>query len=185
MLAYQIGIFLIIIISSFFGFRALLTAVAFIILFSLSNIFTAALLVIQLTTIAVSTCIGAVISSIILIKEIPNYLVQGRLYIENSSFDFMPSFILVNCIRGFIAIGLFSLQIIFDNLYISSDFINTILILFILGVIFFIFIIGKKIKYKPNSFIQKASFTSFIIACGSVYLGYRVVINLAPYIIRL
>lgn len=63
-LLYQIAIFLIIILSSFVGFKGLIIAVSSIVLFSISNIFTLQLLVIQFTTIVFATIIGAVIATI-------------------------------------------------------------------------------------------------------------------------
>lgn len=172
-LAYQLGIFVIIIISSFFGFRALFTAVALIVLFSISNIFTATLLVIQLTTIAVATCIGAVISFIKLIKSIPSFVNKAKNYLDNSSFDFLPSFIFVNCLRTLITMGIILVGETFDR---CSDIgiINIIMGIIFIGAIFLICIIGNKIKYKPDSFIQKASFTSFIVACASIYMGFKI-----------
>ena len=47
---YQVAIFAIIILSSFAGFKGLFISVCLIVGFSLSNIFTAKLLVIQFTT---------------------------------------------------------------------------------------------------------------------------------------
>lgn len=173
-LAYQLAIFSIIIISSFFGFMALFTAVALIVLFSFSNIFTATLLVIQLTTIAVATCIGAVISSIKLIKSVPNSVNKAKNYLDNSSFDFLPSFIFVNCLRSLIMMAVFLILGIFDR-YSDIEIIETIMGIILVGAIFIICIIGNKIKYKPNSFIQKASFTSFIVACTSVYMGIKII----------
>ncbi|TGY42399.1 hypothetical protein E5347_09270 [Clostridium sartagoforme] len=177
-LAYQLGIFAIIIISSFFGFRALFTAVALIVLFSFSNIFTATLLVIQLTTIAVATCIGAVISSIMLIKSVPDFVNKAKNYLDNSSFDFLPSFIFVNCLRTFITMGVILVVGIFDR-YSDIEIINIIMGIILIGAIFLICTIGNKIKYKPNSFIQKASLTSFIVSCASIYMGFRLIESIA------
>lgn len=70
-LLYQIAIFLIIILSSFAGFKGLIIAVSAIILFSISNILTLQLLVIQFTTIVVATIIGAIIAAIKLVIDMP------------------------------------------------------------------------------------------------------------------
>lgn len=172
-LAYQLGIFAIIIISSFFGFRALFTAVALIVIFSFSNIFTATLLVIQLTTIAVATCIGAVISSIMLIKSAPYFVNRAKNYLDNSSFDFLPSFIFVNCLRTLITMVVILIAGIFDR-YRDIEIIETIMAIITVGAIFLICSIGNKIKYKTNSFIEKASITSFIVACVSIRMGFRI-----------
>ena len=71
---YQVAIFAIIILSSFAGFKGLFISVCLIVGFSLSNIFTAKLLVIQFTTIVVSTVIGVIIATIKLILNMPRII---------------------------------------------------------------------------------------------------------------
>ena len=71
---YQVAIFAIIILSSFAGFKGLFISVCLIVGFSLSNIFTAQLLVIQFTTIVVSTVIGVIIATIKLILNMPRII---------------------------------------------------------------------------------------------------------------
>lgn len=84
MIAYQIGIFIAIIFSSFFGFGALLYCVISIIAFSCINIFTAPLLVMQLTNIAIATSIGAVISTLRLIIISPSLISNTSESVYNS-----------------------------------------------------------------------------------------------------
>ena len=71
---YQVAIFAIIILSSFLGFKGLFISVCLIVGFSLSNIFTAQLLVIQFTNIVVSTVIGVIIATIKLILNMPRII---------------------------------------------------------------------------------------------------------------
>ena len=71
---YQIAIFTIIILSSFVGFKGLFISVSLIVGFSLTNIFTIQLLIIQFTTIVVSTVIGVIIATIKLILNMPRII---------------------------------------------------------------------------------------------------------------
>ena len=83
---YQVAIFVIIILSSFAGFKGLFISVCLIVGFSLSNIFTAKLLVIQFTTIVVSTVIGIIIATIKLILNMPR-IINDKFKQES---DFVP-----------------------------------------------------------------------------------------------
>ena len=71
---YQIAIFTIIILSSFLGFGGLFIAVSLIIGFSLTNIFTLQLMVLQFTTIIVATVIGIIIAGIKLLINMPKII---------------------------------------------------------------------------------------------------------------
>lgn len=178
MIAYQVGIFLIIIISSFFGFKALITTTICITLFSLSNIFTAYLLVIQFTTIAVASCIGAVISLLRIIITIPEKFKDNeKKYIVNremgdEDLDFLFNFIGINLLRCIIVAAIVFLLATIEVF--NPELSNIIAAIIIIPSIYLIYIVGSKINYKSNSLIKKASFTSFVAACTSIYLGFKV-----------
>lgn len=80
MILFQLGIFAIILISSFFGIIPLLIATVCIILFTISNVFTLSLMAVQFTTILISLGIGAVIAIIVDLRKFSKTLVgsMGR-----------------------------------------------------------------------------------------------------------
>lgn len=184
MIAYQIGIFIAIIIASFFGFIPLFTVVVAIILFSISNIFTATLLVMQLTTIGVATIIGIVINIIRVILNLPKTIISFKYYlgkkfntVSEASYGFLKSFIIVNMGRaGIIMLFMFYVVLIEEvfNLSISSEAAEFIVGLPLIAVITTVILLGNKIKYTYNSLISKSSLTSFIVAIGSMYLGWYI-----------
>ena len=69
MILFQLGIFAVIIIASFFGILPLIGALIFIALFTLANVFTLPLMFIQFHTIAFSAVIGFIIALIVDIRK--------------------------------------------------------------------------------------------------------------------
>lgn len=69
MILFQLGIFAVIIISSFFGILPLIGALIFIALFTLANVFTLPLMFIQFHTIVFSAVIGFIIALIVDIRK--------------------------------------------------------------------------------------------------------------------
>lgn len=84
---FQIGICIVLLVSSFFGVKIYLGVLLAIIVFSLTNIYTITLLVIQFTVITVAGIVGFIISLIVssyrLAKNTNN---QVRLLKENSAY---------------------------------------------------------------------------------------------------
>lgn len=181
-IAYQIGIFLIIVISSFFGFRALLISVICVVGFSLTNIFTLTLLMVQMTTIAVSTAIGMVIATIRLFMDMPRlfcnfrYWLSEKIYsLRNSSKSFLLSFIFVNFLRYLLTWAFFivcEFLVPGGNMSSAGEIMEMIMGGLFIGYFYSIIFIGRKINYESDSLIEKGSLTSFLVACGSMYLAF-------------
>lgn len=80
---YQILIFSIIIIMSFKGFIALFLTVFFLSCFTIINIFTAALMAIQMHTILYATIIGAIIATLRIMVRLPMNFKKAKKNILN------------------------------------------------------------------------------------------------------
>lgn len=181
--AYQIGIFLIIVISSFFGFKALIISVLCIVGFSLTNIFTLTLLMVQMTTIAVATVIGMVIASIRLIMDMPRLLGSFGSWLSEKAYDltsssksFFASFIFVNFLRYLLTWAFFIIcefLVPGGNMNSVGEIMEMVTGTLFIGYLYSVICLGRKIDYEGTSFIEKGSLTSFLIACGSMYLAFN------------
>ena len=174
-LLYQIAIFLIIILSSFVGFKGLIIAVSAIVLFSISNIFTLQLLVIQFTTIVVATIIGAIIATIKLAVDMPK-IVNDKVnsiiyYFERNGFPGGKYFTqyLLRC--GFRVFTTFCTISIFALFGMDSEslFIN---IIFFIGFILTIFPLVS-VTARDGGFIEDSSTFRFLMAIGCIFIGYK------------
>lgn len=178
-LGFQIGIFIIIVLSSFFGFKIFIPTVFILAIFTMVNLYSPVVLAIQLTTIAVASCIGLFISSMVSIARIPTNIksLQQRINnwkneMERSSFNFLPSFIFVNVLRMVaVVIGLI-IFIIAENVFLVSAE-NIFVQMVICGTMVFVILIGDKIEYRYDSYIKSASLTSIIVACFSIFCGFK------------
>lgn len=181
---YQVAIFVIIILSSFAGFKGLFISVCLIVGFSLSNIFTAKLLVIQFTTIVVSTVIGIIIATIKLILNMPRiindkfnsikeYFQEYRL-IENK---YLSQYLLRCGCRILTSFTTVSLIIILSeefNINSDSAFIGIILVM---GIIFSIFPV-LTVNAGNGGFIEESHTFRFLVAIGCIFIGWKIAINL-------
>lgn len=181
---YQVAIFVIIILSSFAGFKGLFISVCLIVGFSLSNIFTAKLLVIQFTTIVVSTVIGIIIATIKLILNMPRiindkfnsikeYFQEYRL-IENK---YLSQYLLRCGCRILTSFTTVSLIIILSeefNINSDSAFIGIILVM---GMIFSIFPV-LTVNAGNGGFIEESHTFRFLVAIGCIFIGWKIAINL-------
>lgn len=181
---YQVAIFAIIILSSFAGFKGLFISVCLIVGFSLSNIFTAKLLVIQFTTIVVSTVIGVIIATIKLIlnmlriindkfNSIKEYFQEYRL-IENK---YLSQYLLRCGCRILTSFTTVSLIIILSeefNINSDSAFIGIILVM---GIIFSIFPV-LTVNAGNGGFIEESHTFRFLVAIGCIFIGWKIAINL-------
>ncbi|MBM6820487.1 hypothetical protein H6A19_14295 [Clostridium saudiense] len=181
---YQVAIFVIIILSSFAGFKGLFISVCLIVGFSLSNIFTAKLLVIQFTTIVVSTVIGIIIATIKLILNMPRiindkfnsikeYFQEYRL-IENK---YLSQYLLRCGYRILTSFTTVSLIIILSeefNINSDSAFIGIILVM---GIIFSIFPV-LTVNAGNGGFIEESHTFRFLVAIGCIFIGWKIAINL-------
>lgn len=181
---YQVAIFAIIILSSFAGFKGLFISVCLIVGFSLSNIFTAKLLVIQFTTIVVSTVIGVIIATIKLILNMPRIIndkfnsikeyFQVYRVIENK---YLSQYLLrcgCRILTTFITVSL--IIILSEEFNINSDsaFIGIILAI---GIIFSIFPV-LTVNAGNGGFIEESHTFRFLVAIGCIFIGWKIAINL-------
>ena len=181
---YQVAIFAIIILSSFLGFKGLFISVCLIVGFSLSNIFTAQLLVIQFTTIVVSTVIGIIIATIKLILNMPRIIndkfnsikeyFQGYRLIENK---YLSQYLLrcgCRILTTFITVSL--IIILSEEFNINSDSVLIGIILAI-GIIFSIFPV-LTVNSGNGGFIEESHTFRFLVAIGCIFIGWKIAINL-------
>lgn len=181
---YQVAIFAIIILSSFAGFKGLFISVCLIVGFSLSNIFTAQLLVIQFTTIVVSTVIGVIIATIKLILNMPRIIndkfnsikeyFQGYRLIENK---YLSQYLLrcgCRILTTFITVSL--IIILSEEFNINSDSVLIGIILAI-GIIFSIFPV-LTVNAGNGGFIEESHTFRFLVAIGCIFIGWKIAINL-------
>lgn len=181
---YQVAIFAIIILSSFAGFKGLFISVCLIVGFSLSNIFTSKLLVIQFTTIVVSTVIGVIIATIKLILNMPRIIndkfnsikeyFQVYRVIENK---YLSQYLLrcgCRILTTFITVSL--IIILSEEFNINSDsaFIGIILAI---GIIFSIFPV-LTVNAGNGGFIEESHTFRFLVAIGCIFIGWKIAINL-------
>ena len=152
--------------------------------FSLSNIFTAQLLVIQFTNIVVSTVIGVIIATIKLILNMPRIIndkfnsikeyFQGYRLIENK---YLSQYLLrcgCRILTTFITVSL--IIILSEEFNINSDSVLIGIILAI-GIIFSIFPV-LTVNSGNGGFIEESHTFIFLVAIGCVFIGWKIAINL-------
>lgn len=175
-LLYQIAIFLIIILSSFAGFKGLIIAVSAIVLFSISNIFTLQLLVIQFTTIVVSSIIGAIIATIKLVVHMPK-IVNDKVnsiiyYFERNGFPggkYFTQYLLRCGLRVFTTFCTISILAL-SGMDSESFFVG---IIFVIGFILTIFPLVS-VTARDGGFIEDSSTFRFLVAIGCIFIGYKI-----------
>lgn len=184
---FQLLIFIIILIASSYGFKALIPVIILIIIFSFLNIFTLELLAVQSTTILVAGGIGVLICTVRLLVTIlsgssktnssteieDNYSKDDHYdnYYDDKSFDFVPSFLIVNFLRFCISsVGTFLFMSIYRN-YRTNSYIELLAGLIFIATVVFTVLIGHKISYKHNSAIEESSSTSFTVALICFLVG--------------
>ena len=181
---YQIAIFTIIILSSFAGFKGLFISVSLIVGFSLTNIFTIQLLIIQFTTIVIATLIGAVIAAIKLMINMPRIIN----YKSNSIKEYFQTYrfieskylrqYLLRCgcriLTTFITLVLITVLCEVFKINSDSPFIGIVLAIGILLIMFPVL----NINARNGGFIEDSSTFRFLVAIGCVFIGWKIASNL-------
>lgn len=186
---YQMLIFSIIIIMSFKGFMALFLTIFFLGCFTMINVFTMALMAIQMHTILYASIIGIIIATLRMIIKLPMNLRNGKNNILNEldefrksknikSIRFLRQLVIITILRG--ALGI--ICGVFVTMHINGE--KSITDFIALGAFLGAIVIGRKIKDVGDESDKLYSRSTFrnILGISVFIVGYIIGFKLnVPY----